>query len=163
MSKPRPLSDRNHTFALLFVSLMCLGAGQSVMFAVLPSLVRRLGLSEFQGSLPFVVSAAIWLFTSSFWGRQSDRFGRKPIILLGLIAFGVSFALFGVFANLGTDKWLAVALAYPLMIAARSLYGIFGSGTSPAAQAYIADRTTREERTRGVATLSAAFGLGIAV
>ncbi|MBV8976659.1 MAG: MFS transporter [Alphaproteobacteria bacterium] len=163
MSKPRPLSDRNHTFALLFVSLMCLGAGQSVMFAVLPSLVRRLGLSEFQGSLPFVVSAAIWLFTSSFWGRQSDRFGRKPIILLGLIAFGVSFALFGVFANLGTDKWLAVALAYPLMIAARSLYGIFGSGTSPAAQAYVADRTTRAERTSGVATINAAFGLGTAV
>jgi len=163
MSRLRPLTDRRHAFALLFVSLMCLGAGQSVMFAVLPSLVRRLGLTEFQGTLPFVVSATIWLFTSSFWGRQSDRFGRKPIILLGLIAFGVSFALFAGFANLGTDKWLAVALAYPLMIAARSLYGIFGSGTSPAAQAYVADRTTRAERTSGVATINAAFGLGTTI
>jgi len=54
-------------------------------------------------------------------------------------------------------------VAYPLMIAARSLYGIFGSGASPASQAYVADRTTRAERTRGVAALGAAFGLGTTI
>ncbi|MBV9991678.1 MAG: MFS transporter [Alphaproteobacteria bacterium] len=158
-----PGFDRLRAFVILFLSLMCMGAGQSVMFAILPSLVRRLHLTEFEGSLPFVMSATIWLFTSGFWGGQSDRLGRKPIILLGLVAFGVSFASFAGIADLGLHAILPIAVAYPLMIAARALYGIFGSGTSPAAQAYIADRTTREERTRGVATLSAAFGLGIAV
>lgn len=156
-------SEKQRAFTILFVSLMCMGAGQSVMFAILPTLVRRLGLSEFEGSLPFVFSATIWLFTSSFWGGKSDRWGRKPVILLGLVAFGVSFGSFAVMSDLGIHGVLAVAVAYPLMIAARSLYGIFGSGTSPAAQAYVADRTTREERTSGVATLSAAFGLGIAI
>jgi MFS family permease len=156
-------SEKQRAFSILFVSLMCMGAGQSVMFAILPTLVRRLGLTEFQGSLPFVVSASIWLFTSGFWGRRSDRWGRKPVILLGLVAFGVSFASFAVMSDLGIHGVFAVAVAYPLMIGARSLYGIFGSGTSPAAQAYIADRTTREERTSGVATLSAAFGLGTTV
>jgi len=155
--------ERNRALAILFVSLICMGAGQSVMFAILPSLVRRLGLSEFQGSLPFVVSATIWLFSSGYWGRKSDRWGRKPIMLLGLIAFGISFASFAGIADLGLHGILAVAIAYPLMIAARALYGIFGSGTSPSAQAYIADRTTRAERTSGVATLNAAFGFGIAV
>ena len=158
-----PSFDRRRAFTILFLSLMCMGAGQSVMFAILPSLARRLNLTEFQGSLPFVMSATIWLFSSGFWGRQSDRLGRKPIILLGLIAFGVSFASFAGIADLGLHGILAVAIAYPLMIAARSLYGIFGSGTSPAAQAYIADRTTRQERTSGVATLSAAFGLGTTI
>lgn len=156
-------SEKQRAFTILFVSLMCMGAGQSVMFAILPTLVRRLGLTEFQGSLPFVVSASIWLFTSGFWGRKSDRWGRKPVILLGLVAFGVSFASFAVMSDLGIHGVFAVAVAYPLMIAARSLYGIFGSGTSPAAQAYIADRTTRAERTSGVATLSAAFGLGTTI
>ncbi|HWA92930.1 MAG TPA: MFS transporter [Rhizomicrobium sp.] len=155
--------SRSRSFTILFFSLMCMGAGQSVMFAILPTLVRRLHLSEFQGSLPFVMSATIWLFSSGFWGRQSDRVGRKPIILLGLVAFGVSFASFAGVSDLGLHGILGVAIAYPLMIATRALYGIFGSGASPAAQAYVADRTTRAERTSGVATLSAAFGLGIAI
>ena len=163
MSEPQAPADRRRAFTILFFSLMCMGAGQSVMFAILPSLARRLNLSEFQGSLPFVFSAAIWLFSSGFWGRRSDHWGRKPVILLGLVAFGISFASFAAIADLGIHGVLAIALAYPLMIAARSLYGIFGSGTSPSAQAYVADRTTRAERTSGVATLSAAFGLGTTI
>ncbi|HTT99449.1 MAG TPA: MFS transporter [Rhizomicrobium sp.] len=156
-------TEAQRALAILFVSLICMGAGQSVMFAILPTLVRRLGLTEFQGSLPFVASATIWLFSSSYWGGKSDKWGRKPVILLGLIAFGISFGSFAVIADLGIHGILAIAICYPLMIAARMIYGIFGSGTSPSAQAYIADRTTREERTGGVATLSAAFGLGTTI
>ena len=156
-------AERRRAFLILFVSLMCMGAGQSVMFAILPSLARQLGLSEFQASLPFVSSATIWVFTSGFWGERSDRWGRKPVILLGLVAFGVSFASFAAVASLGIARALPVMLAYPLMIAARSIYGIFGSGTAPAAQAYVADRTTRAERTQGVATIGAAFGLGTTI
>lgn len=155
--------ERKRAFIILFVSLMCLGAGQSVMFAILPSLARQMGLTEFEASLPFVVSATIWVFTSGYWGEKSDHRGRKPIILLGLVAFGVSFGLFAVVAAIGIAGMLPVIIAYPLMIAARSLYGIFGSGAAPAAQAYVVDRTTREERTRGVAGIGAAFGLGTTI
>jgi len=156
-------NERRRAFTILFVSLMCMGAGQSVMFAILPSLARQLGLSEFEASLPFVSSATIWVFTSGIWGIRSDHWGRKPIILLGLIAFGVSFASFAAVASLGIAHLLPVMIAYPLMIAARSIYGIFGSGAAPSAQAYVADRTTRAERTQGVATIGAAFGLGTTV
>jgi MFS family permease len=156
-------AERRRAFLILFVSLMCVGAGQSVMFAILPSLARQLGLSEFQASLPFVSSATIWVFTSGYWGGRSDHWGRKPVILLGLVAFGISFASFALVASLGISRILAVALAYPLMIAARSIYGLFGSGAAPAAQAYVADRTTRAERTQGVATIGAAFGLGTTI
>lgn len=155
--------ERRRAFAILFVSMMCLGAGQSVMFAVLPSLARELGLSEFEASLPFVASATIWVFSSGFWGAQSDKRGRKPIMILGLAAFGISFASFAAAAQAGVAHLLPVAIAYPLMIATRALYGIFGSGASPSAQAYVADRTTRAERTQGVATIGAAFGLGTTI
>jgi len=155
--------ERKRAFIVLFVSLMCMGAGQSVMFAILPSLARQMGLTEFMASLPFVVSATIWVFSSGYWGDKSDRWGRKPVILLGLVAFGISFASFAAIASMGIAGLLPIIVAYPMMIAARSLYGIFGSGTSPAAQAYVADRTTREERTRGVAGIGAAFGLGTTI
>ncbi len=84
-------------------------------------------------------------------------------MLLGLVAFAVSFGLFAAIAELGIASIIPVLFAYPLMIAARALYGIFGSGTMPSAQAYVADRTAREERTRGVATIGAAFGLGTTI
>ena len=156
-------AERRRAFAILFGSMMCLGAGQSVMFAVLPSLARELGLSELQASIPFVVSATIWVFTSGFWGSMSDRMGRKPFIVLGLGAFGVSFASFAAMAQAGVNHLIPLMVAYPLMIATRTLYGIFGSGAAPSAQAYVADRTTRAERTQGVATIGAAFGLGTTV
>jgi MFS family permease len=156
-------AERSRAFTILFISLVCLGAGQTVMFAVLPSLARSLKLTEFEASLPFVASATVWVFSSGYWGRRSDHWGRKPVILLGLTAFGISFGLFAIFANLGVDGIIPAMVAYPLMIAARSLYGIFGSGASPASQAYVADRTTRAERTRGVAALGAAFGLGTTI
>lgn len=156
-------AERRRAFTILFLSMMCLGAGQSVMFAVLPSLARELGLSELQASMPFVVSATIWVFSSGYWGAKSDRWGRKPVMLLGLVAFGISFALFAAMASAGVSRLLPVMVAYPLMIAARALYGIFGSGAAPSAQAYVADRTTRAERTQGVATIGAAFGLGTTV
>jgi MFS family permease len=156
-------AERSRAFTILFISLVCLGAGQTVMFAVLPSLAHSLKLTEFEASLPFVASATVWVFSSGYWGRRSDHWGRKPVILLGLTAFGISFGLFAVFANLGVDGIIPAMVAYPLMIAARSLYGIFGSGASPASQAYVADRTTRAERTRGVAALGAAFGLGTTI
>jgi len=157
------VQERKRAFTILFVSLMCMGAGQSVMFAILPSLARQMGLTEFEASLPFVCSATIWVFTSGYWGEKSDHWGRKPIILLGLLAFGVSFGLFAAVASIGIAGFLPVLIAYPLMIAARSLYGIFGSGAAPAAQAYVVDRTTLDERTRGVAGIGAAFGLGTTI
>ena len=133
------------------------------MFTILPSIARELGLSEFEASLPFVTSASIWVFTSSYWGRLSDRVGRKPVALLGLSAFAISFALFAAVVQLGMTKTLPLAFVFPLMIAARSIFGIFGSGGTPSAQAYVADRTTRAERTDGVATIGAAFGLGTTI
>ena len=156
-------AERRRAFGILFGSMMCLGAGQSVMFAVLPSLARELGLTELQASMPFVFSAAIWVFSSGYWGAKSDRLGRKPIIILGLTAFGISFAAFAAVAQAGVNHLLPLMIAYPAMIATRGLYGLLGSGAAPSAQAYVADRTTRAERTQGVATIGAAFGLGTTI
>jgi MFS family permease len=159
-SSPR---ERQRAFVILFVSLVCMGAGQTILFAILPPLSRQLGLTEVQTSTIFGVSALIWVFTSTYWGRKSDLWGRKPVMLIGLLAYAASTLLFASTMAAGLVHWLPAFAIFPLLIASRSVYGTFGSGTAPASQAYVADRTGPAERLQGVATINAAFGLGSAL
>jgi len=157
---PSSPQQRKRAFQILFLSLICLGVGQSGMFAILPPVSRDLGLTEFQTGAIFAISATIWVFSSAYWGARSDRQGRRPMIVLGLAAFSVSMFAFATSVEIGLMGLLPIAVVYPLMIVSRSIYGIFGSAGFPAAQGYIADRTSPSERTNAVATLNAAFGLG---
>jgi MFS family permease len=153
-------AERSRAFFILFISLVCMGAGQSVIYTILPPVGRQLGLRPTQITSIFAVSAVIWIFTSAFWGVRSDRWGRKPVMLQGLAAFAVSFACFATVLHFGLNQWIPAFLVFPGMIAARAIYGTFGSGTSASAQAYVADRTTREERLRGISMISMAFAFG---
>lgn len=155
--------ERSRSFVILFVSLVCMGAGQTVLFAILPPLSRKLGLTEVQTSTIFGVSALIWVFTSTYWGKKSDLWGRKPVMIIGLIAYAISTMLFASTIAAGLVHWLPAVAIFPLMIVSRSIYGTFGSGTAPSSQAYVADRTAPAERLQGVATINAAFGLGSAL
>jgi MFS family permease len=153
-------AERRRAFGILFVSLLCMGAGQSVINPILQAVGPTLGLGPFQVTSIFAASALIWIFSSTFWGARSDIWGRKPVMLLGLIAFAVSFAVFAAILSLGLRHAIAASAIFPLLIASRCIYGTFGSGTSAAAQAYVADRTTPRERLGGVAIISMAFALG---
>src|SRR5262249_60742154 len=97
----------------------------------------------------FATSATLWVFVSPKWGRRSDVVGRRPVILIGLLGFALSMAMLATMIEIGLAKWLPVVAVYPLMVASRCLFALFGSGTGPASQAYVADRTTRAERTAG--------------
>jgi MFS family permease len=83
--------------------------------------------------------------------------------LIGVAAFGVSTLAFASVLQFGLWGMFVPATTFALMVATRSIYGIFGAGAFPAAQAYIADRTSAQERTEGMAMLNAAFGLGAAI
>ncbi|MEQ1929018.1 MAG: MFS transporter [Parvularculaceae bacterium] len=157
---PVPRRDRRFAIGLLLAGVTCLGMGQSIVFAVLPSLGRALGFADRQVALIFLVSSILWVVLGPYWGRRSDRRGRKPMILLGLAGFSISmFAFAGAF-QLGLAGALGGFALYAAVIGARSIYGLVGSATPGAAQGYIADRTTLAERTAGVAGFSAAFGMG---
>jgi MFS family permease len=151
---------RHGDFSTLFVSLISVGIGQSMLFAVLPPAARDLGVSPFQVSTIFAVSATIWVFVSPWWGRRSDVVGRRPVILVGLLGYALSMALVASTLTAATAGVLAAALVHPALIASRSMFALLGSGTGPAAQAYVADRTTPTERAAGVALMSGSMGLG---
>jgi len=151
---------RNRQFRLLFLCLLVIGAGNSMLLAVAPPLVRQLGLSDSSVGWIFSLSALLWVLMSPGWGRLSDRIGRKPVAALGLAAYAVSMASFGVVVMLGMMDVLTGLWLFTWLMLARAIFGAFGSASSPAAQAYIADRTTRLERTEQLAGLTAAFALG---
>ncbi len=155
-----PKGDRRLAIALLLMGVVCLGMGQTIVFAVLPPLARSLGLADMQVAAIFMLSATFWVALSPRWGRRSDRYGRKPFILIGMSGFVLSMALFATSIRLGLSGVLSGIGLYALIIATRSIYGLVGSATPAAAQAYIADRTPIERRTAGVSSFSAAFGLG---
>ncbi len=87
---------------------------------------------------------------SPLWGRLSDRIGRRPVLLVGLFGSVVFYTIFGFATASRSLTWMFVS---------RIGAGLFGA-TIPTAQAYIADVTTKETRTKGMAIIGAAFGLG---
>jgi len=101
-------------------------------------------------------SAMQFLF-APIWGRISDRKGRRPFLLLGLTGSVLSYALFGIASELGSSGQLKLGLV--LLFVARIGAGIAGATVSTA-QAVIADSTTPERRSRGMALIGVAFGIG---
>jgi MFS family permease len=152
--------ERQQGFRLLFVCLMCTGIGQSIIFTILPPLARKLHLSETETGGIFLASGLIWVVASPWWGRKSDLWGRKPVILIGLVGYALSMTCLASVLLAGVAGLIVGPALFLSLMSARAIYGILGSGTFPAAQAYVADRTSEAERTSGVSALSAAFGLG---
>ena len=119
------------------------------------------------GLLMASFSAMQFLFAPS-WGRLSDRIGRRPVLLIGLVGSVIFYGLFGNAAGLplkdadgGESAYLA-GLALTLMFVARIGAGVSGA-TIATAQAVIADCTAPEKRKHGMALIGAAFGIAFTV
>ncbi len=130
-------------FITVFIDLL----GFGIIIPLLPFYAEHFGASAVMvGLLSSSFSLAQFLF-APFWGRLSDRIGRRPVILIGLLGSALSYAFF------------ALATSLPMLFLARSLAGIAGANI-PTAQAFIADTTTAKTRARGMGLIGAAFGLG---
>jgi DHA1 family tetracycline resistance protein-like MFS transporter len=146
---------------ILFFTLFNSILGLSVLFPILAPLARELHLTVLEaGTFSTGYSLVQFLF-SPLWGHRSEKVGRKPILIIGILGYALGFFLFAFFGDLGFRGVLSGLSLYLPMLGARLLGGIFSSATLPTAQAYLADVTGRERRTQGFAVLGAAFGLGV--
>jgi DHA1 family multidrug resistance protein-like MFS transporter len=130
-------------FALFVVTL-----GFGVVMPIIPFYMERLGAGGTELGLLVASYAVMRLVFGPIWGGVSDRVGRKPILMLGVLGYGITMIGFG----LATALWM--------MFAARILSGVLSSATSPTTMAYIGDSTSEEDRSAGMGILGAAAGLG---
>jgi MFS family permease len=147
-------------FSVLFLVMLITGAGNTALQSVLPAIGRSLKVPDSVIATVFSVSALIWVFAAPFWAKRSDRQGRRRIVLIGAAGFTTSIALVGLFLFMGLNGFIGAYTTMAAVIAARMIYGTFGAAAPPAAQAMVALRTSREERTRALTLLGSAFGLG---
>jgi MFS family permease len=132
----------------------------ATVFATVGLFGRAVGLSEFQVGTIFVSSAVLFLLTSARWGVVADRWGRRPVIVIGLAATAVSLFLFAGVAQAAGGLAAGALATFVALLGARTVYGLFAGGTQPAAIAAMADATTADTRSAGVARVGAAIGLG---
>lgn len=149
-----------HQLTILIVSLMATSIGQSLVFAILPPLGREVNLSELQITSIIATSALIFSIASPRWGRLSDRVGRKPIIITGLIGYTIGSAIFTTVFYAGLTGILSGLTLYGVLLVARCSQAVIMAATSPSAAAYAADHTSRDQRTGAMAKLGTANSMG---
>lgn len=149
------MQDRKAAMPFILITVMLDMIGIGLIIPVLPKLVTTMyGGSISDGSYMFgwfVAAYALMQFIfSPILGNLSDRFGRRPIILISLLGAGLDYLLMALSPNL---KWLFVG---------RVIAGISGANIS-AANAYIADVSAPEDRARNFGMIGACFGVGFII
>lgn len=147
-------------FAILFMVMLVTGAGNTALQSVLPAIGRSIQVPDSVIATVFSVSALVWVFAAPHWARRSDKKGRRAMVILGIAGFTFSIALVGLILMAGLFGWISSMATMLAVIAARVIYGLFGSAAPPAAQAIIALGTSRDQRVKALTMLGSAFGLG---
>lgn len=155
---PSPTSKLSTSLVLF--SVLTTGIGQSMTFALLAPLAREVDLSEIQIGLIITCSALAFTLTSPIWGRTCDRWGRKPVLLIGLFGYSSGCILFASVFFFGLKGVISGLPLYCLAISSRVFMASLMSASPSAAAAYIADTTSIEQRVAGMGRLGAARTLG---
>lgn len=135
---------------VLFLTILVNLIGFGIIIPLLPFYAQEFGASPFVIGLLFASFSASQLIAAPLLGAWSDRWGRRPILILSLIGTMVSFVM------------LALAGSLAMLFFARIVDGLSG-GNITTARAYIADTTTDENRAQAYGFLGAAFGLGFII
>jgi len=140
---------KNRDFLILAGVLIVVMLGFGMIIPIFPYYIKNLGAGGKELGLLVGTSALLEFTFGPLWGKVSDRRGRKPVLMIGLVGYAVSTLLFG----LATQLWM--------LFAARALSGVLSSATITAAMAYVSDITSDEERSEGLGKIGAAMALGL--
>lgn len=138
---------RRSAFVILFFTIFLDLLGFGIVLPLLPNYARELGASPLQIGVIAGAYSVMQFFFSPIWGGASDKIGRRPVILISVATSAVSYFLFSQSHSL----WF--------VFLSRVLAGV-GSANVTVAQAYITDITDRQNRSKSLGILGAAFGLG---
>jgi len=142
-------SNNRKNISILFFTMIVVMLGFGMIIPIMPFYVKSFGASgRALGALMAIYGVLQFIF-APFWGSLSDRIGRKPVLMIGVLGNAIAQVLFG----LSTELWM--------LFAARSLAGMLSVATLPTAMAYIGDSTSQKDRSRGMGMVGAAMGIGM--
>lgn len=166
---PTPSAGRSPLF-FIFLTVFIDLLGFGIVIPLLPIYSKAYQASEVELGLLFGCFSGMQFLFAPVWGRISDRIGRKPVLVWGLVGTALSYLVFGfsdevaaALVGLWPGEPPAVdRLTLGVLFVSRSLAGFFGANVSTAS-ALIADVTTPENRAKGMGLIGAAFGLGFTI
>jgi MFS transporter, DHA1 family, multidrug resistance protein len=139
---------RKNLFILSFTMLVVM-LGYSMAMPLLPFYIERFGVGGTELGWLMSTYSLMQLICAPVWGVVSDRYGRKPILAIGILGYAITLFLFG------------LAESFTMLFLARTLSGILSSATQPTAMAYIGESTEQKEKSKGMGQLGAMVGLGV--
>ncbi|MGB5919503.1 MFS transporter [Arcobacter sp.] len=145
---------------LMGITILCVSSMMAFL-AVVGPIIRKLNLQEWHAGIMVALAGVAWMFLSRFWGKKSDIFGRKNILLLTVFGFFMSYLLLALFVNYAVITPPLVIISFVVLIITRLLIGVFYSAVPPVCNALIADKVKANKRTSYMASLGASNGLGM--
>jgi len=140
-------TSKRNLYILTFV-LFVIMLGYGIIIPIFPFYIEEMGAGGTELGLLTASYAVMRLIFGPIWGGLSDRYGRKPILLIGILGYVITMVWFG----LASTLWM--------LFAARILSGVLSSATAPTTMAYIGDSAPEDERGGGMGMLGAAGGIG---
>src|SRR5512138_289128 len=141
-------SSRKNLLILSFTMLVVM-LGYSMAMPLLPFYIERFGVGGTELGWLMSTYSLMQLICAPVWGVVSDRYGRKPILAIGILGYAITLFLFG------------LAESFTMLFLARTLSGILSSATQPTTMAYIGESTEQKEKSKGMGQLGAMVGLGV--
>lgn len=134
----------NRQMGMIMILLITVFVGFGIIIPIMPEIVKTSHLA-----MMLAVYSAATFIMSPVWGAISDRIGRRPVLMIGILGFSASFFIFGY----GIES-------LTLMYVSRVLGGLFSGAVTSCAVAYVADITGDEDRTKGMGLVGMSIGLG---
>jgi len=142
--------SRKNLFILSFTLLVVM-LGYGMVMPIMPFYIEHFGAGGTELGWLMSTYSLMQLICAPVWGILSDRYGRKPILAVGVLGYAITLLMFG------------LAKSFAMLFIARSLSGILSSATMPTAMAYIGDNTPPKEKSKGMGQLGAAVGVGVII
>jgi DHA1 family tetracycline resistance protein-like MFS transporter len=166
LAAPEPQPDAPYrapppkgALAIIFIIVLADMMGFGVIIPLLPFYAKRFDASDFQVGLIFSIYSACQMIGSPILGLLSDRFGRRPVLVLSLLGSVSGYAILALATYVTwANPWHGLLLVY----LSRFIDGFTGGNISTA-QAYISDVTAPQQRAKAMGMLGAAFGIGFSI
>jgi len=142
------ISSSSKNLYVLSFTLLVVMLGYGIAMPMLPFYIERFGVGGREFGWMMSTYSLMQLICAPLWGSASDRVGRKPILAVGVLGYGIAFLLFGLAQN------------FAALFIARVLSGVLSSATMPTAMAYISDNSRPDEKSQAMGQLGAMIGLG---